>query len=107
MVPHLAIEEEYLKGLNRTEPVLAVASVPDEKRGERLVVLYTEAAGEPAALHGIMEAASIPNLWKPARNSYYKVDALPLTGSGKLDVKTLRQRAAELAAAAPEEKAGP
>jgi acyl-[acyl-carrier-protein]-phospholipid O-acyltransferase/long-chain-fatty-acid--[acyl-carrier-protein] ligase len=49
MVPHLAIEEEYLKGLNKAEPVLAVASVPDEKKGEKLVVLYTDGAGDPAA----------------------------------------------------------
>ena len=41
--------------------------------------------------------ARIPHLWKPGRNSYYRIEALPLTGSGKLDVKTLRQRAAELA----------
>ena len=31
----------------------------------------------------------------------HRIEALPLTGSGKLDVKTLRQRAAELAATAP------
>ncbi len=100
MVPHLAIEEEYLKGLNKAEPVLAVASVPDEKKGEKLVVLYTDGAGDPAQLHAIMEAANIPNLWKPGRSSYYLIEALPLTGSGKLDVKTLRQRAAELATSA-------
>ena len=105
MVPHLAIEEEYLKGLNKAEPVLAVASVPDEKKGEKLVVLYTDGAGDPAALHAIMEAANIPNLWKPGRNSYYRIEALPLTGSGKLDVKTLRQQAAALAAPAPADEA--
>ena len=34
MVPHMAVEDEYQKGLNKAESVLAVASVPDEKKGE-------------------------------------------------------------------------
>ena len=45
------------------------------------------------------DPARIPHLWKPGRNSYYRIEALLLTGSGKLDVKTLRQQAAALAAA--------
>ncbi len=93
MVPHGAIEDEYLRGLGKHEPVLAVASVPDEKKGERLVVMYTDAAGDPEKLREIIEKSPIPNLWKPAKNSYYKIDALPMTGTGKLDVKTLHKLA--------------
>jgi acyl-[acyl-carrier-protein]-phospholipid O-acyltransferase/long-chain-fatty-acid--[acyl-carrier-protein] ligase len=95
MIPHLAVEDAYQQGLDRAEPVLAVASVPDEKRGERLVVLYTDAAGSPADLQSIIERSSIPNLWKPAKDSYRRIESLPLTGSGKLDVKALRRMAAE------------
>lgn len=104
MVPHMAIEDEYQRGLGKAEPVLAVSSVPDEKKGEKLVVLYIEAAGDPARLQEIIEKSPIPNLWKPAKNAYYRIDALPQTGSGKLDVKTLRKLAAthaEQAAPAP------
>ncbi len=104
MIPHIAIEDEYQKGLGRADAVLAVTSVPDEKRGERLVVLYTEAAGDPLVLHSIMEKSTMPNLWKPGRDSYYFVSALPVTGSGKLDVKTLRQRAGEMAGMGPMEE---
>ncbi len=93
MVPHMAVEEEYLRSLGKAEQVLAVTSVPCDKRGERLVVLYTADAGDPEALHGIMEQSSIPNLWKPDRQAYYCVEKLPLTGSGKLDVRGLRQAA--------------
>lgn len=100
MVPHGAIEDEYLRALGRHEPVLAVASVPDDKKGERLVVLCTEGAGDFAALHAIMEKSQIPNLWKPSRQAYYRIEALPMTGTGKLDVKTLRKMAAGLAAEA-------
>jgi acyl-[acyl-carrier-protein]-phospholipid O-acyltransferase/long-chain-fatty-acid--[acyl-carrier-protein] ligase len=97
MVPHMAIEDAYIKGLQTHEHVLAVTSMPDEKRGERLVVLYTEAAGDPAALHAIIEKSEIPNLWKPDRNAYFKVDHIPVTGSGKLDVKSIKHLAADAA----------
>ncbi len=97
MVPHLAIEEVYFKGLNTNDPVLAVTSIPDEKRGERLMVLHTAAAGDATVLHAIMEKSDLPNLWKPARADYQCVGALPLTGSGKLDVKALRQMALPMA----------
>jgi acyl-CoA synthetase (AMP-forming)/AMP-acid ligase II len=41
-----------------------------------------------------MDHADIPNLWKPARNAYVPVPCLPLTGTGKLDVRELRRLAA-------------
>ena len=93
MVPHMAIEDEYLRGLGRAEPVLAVTSIPDEKRGERLIVICTSAAGDVAALQQIIEKSAVPNLWKPDRNAYVQIDALPITGTGKLDVRGLRQLA--------------
>ncbi|MBU4459658.1 MAG: AMP-binding protein, partial [Verrucomicrobia bacterium] len=101
MVPHMAIEDEYLRGLGRAEMLLAVTSITDERKGERLVVLYTEAAGDPVALHALIEAAGIPNLWKPARDAYHRIDAIPMTATGKLDVKGLRRLAAERCPPAP------
>jgi acyl-[acyl-carrier-protein]-phospholipid O-acyltransferase/long-chain-fatty-acid--[acyl-carrier-protein] ligase len=99
MIPHQVVEEEYLRRLQAHEPVLAVASVPDEKRGERLVVLYTEAAGPPETLQRLIAESELPNLWKPGRNSYYRVDHIPILGSGKLDLVNLRKSA--LAVAGP------
>ncbi len=96
MVPHLAIEEIYFKHLNTAEAVLAVTSVACDKRGERLVVLCTAAAGDPALLHAVMERSELPNLWKPARDAYLAIETIPVTGTGKLDVKGLRELAARL-----------
>lgn len=96
MVPHIAVEEVYLKGLNSAETLLAVTSVPCERKGERLVVLYLQSAGDAERLHALMVASDLPNLWKPARDAYFEIDALPLTGSGKLDVKELRRIAMRL-----------
>ncbi len=96
MVPHLAIEEAYLKKLGTSEAVLVVTSVASERKGERLVVLCTAAAGDPSLLHDIMQQSGLPNLWRPARDAYFHIDSLPLTGSGKLDVKEVRMLAARL-----------
>jgi acyl-[acyl-carrier-protein]-phospholipid O-acyltransferase/long-chain-fatty-acid--[acyl-carrier-protein] ligase len=93
MVPHLAVEDVYLKALNTAEHLVAVTSVACDKRGERLVVLHTAAAGDPARLHEFMQASELPNLWKPGRDAYVQVDAIPVTGTGKLDVKGLRAAA--------------
>jgi len=93
MVPLIAVEEAYIKGLNTMESVLTVTSVPDPKRGERLMVLYTDEAGDAEQLHEIIQASDLPNLWKPDRKAYRKVDAIPMLGSGKLDFKAIRDLA--------------
>jgi acyl-[acyl-carrier-protein]-phospholipid O-acyltransferase/long-chain-fatty-acid--[acyl-carrier-protein] ligase len=100
MVPHVAVEDELQRRLGRTLQALAVTSVADDKRGERLVVLYTDEAGGADDLRRAVAACELPNLWKPDAGSLFRVEALPLLGSGKLDLKALRERAAEMAASA-------
>jgi len=91
MVPHIAIEDILHEGLHATERMLAVSAVPDERRGEKLVVLYTKNAGDEADLKFIVDSSSLPNLWKPAADAYAAVDTIPMLGSGKLDLKSLHQ----------------
>jgi acyl-[acyl-carrier-protein]-phospholipid O-acyltransferase/long-chain-fatty-acid--[acyl-carrier-protein] ligase len=98
MVPHVAVEEAYHKGLGKTEQVLVVTSVPDEKKGEKLVVLYTDEAGDVARLQQIIKESNLPNLWKPGPDAYYRIESIPLLGSGKLDLKAVKERAMNLAA---------
>ena len=101
MVPHGAIEEVLLAGLGLHGPVLAVAGVPDEdeRRGERLVVLFSgkECPGGADALRAVMKKADLPNLWKPYPQAYYEVDAIPVLANGKMDLAGLRAMARELA----------
>ena len=91
MVPHIGVEEVYLKALGTCEQVLAVTSVPASKKGEELVVVHLEEAGDADKLHRIISESNLPNLWKPRRDCYVKVDAIPTLGSGKLDLLRLRQ----------------
>lgn len=95
MVPHGAVEEALQAGLGLTEQVVAVTSVPDDKKGERLVVLYTPEAGRVEELRTILEKAGLPNLWKPGRDGFLSVAELPFLGSGKLDLQALNRMALE------------
>ena len=90
MVPHVAVENAYLNGLNVSDQILAVTSVPDERKGEKLVVCYLEEAGTPEELHRLINRSDLPNLWKPRLENYIKIRQMPLLGSGKLDLKALK-----------------
>jgi acyl-[acyl-carrier-protein]-phospholipid O-acyltransferase/long-chain-fatty-acid--[acyl-carrier-protein] ligase len=93
MVPHGAIEELVQQATGQSEAVVAVTAVPDERRGERLVLLYTPAAGPPEKLRAAIAAAALPNLWKPNSEDCRAVAALPLLPTGKLDLARLRAMA--------------
>lgn len=95
MVPHLAIEEKLHQALHAMHPVLFVTSVEDERKGEQLVVLFTEEAGNADSLHSLVRGCDIPNLWKPRRENFLPISALPTLGSGKLDLQRLREFAVE------------
>ncbi len=95
MVPHIAIEQAYLEGLGTHEQVVAVTSVPDSKKGEVLVVLYSDQAGTADKLHEIITSSALPNICKPKRDNYIRVESMPTLGSGKLDVMKLRKIALE------------
>jgi acyl-[acyl-carrier-protein]-phospholipid O-acyltransferase/long-chain-fatty-acid--[acyl-carrier-protein] ligase len=79
-----------MQGLNTNERVVAVTSVPHPKKGEELVVLYLAKAGGVDKLHEIIADSKLPNMWKPRRDNYIKVESIPLLGSGKLDIMKLR-----------------
>jgi acyl-[acyl-carrier-protein]-phospholipid O-acyltransferase/long-chain-fatty-acid--[acyl-carrier-protein] ligase len=94
MVPHLRVEEAILKVLGDAQCV--VTGIPDDSRGERLVVLYVHATLTPAELYVQISETEMPRLWLPKRENLYPVDALPQLGTGKLDLRGVRNRAQEL-----------
>jgi acyl-[acyl-carrier-protein]-phospholipid O-acyltransferase/long-chain-fatty-acid--[acyl-carrier-protein] ligase len=97
MVPHMAAEDALTAGLNLVEMSLAVTSVPDEKKGERLALLYTEAIGDPGRMKQVLDDSGLPNLWRPSESMFFKVDKLPVTSTGKLDMRSIKQIALECA----------
>ncbi len=97
MVPHLKIEEAVYTIAG--EGGCAVTGVPDEQRGERLVILYTQRDLEPDELWRRLSETELPKLWLPKRENIYRVESLPELGTGKLDLRGLKTMALELAAA--------
>jgi acyl-[acyl-carrier-protein]-phospholipid O-acyltransferase / long-chain-fatty-acid--[acyl-carrier-protein] ligase len=97
MVPHIKIEEKLHELAGSTEQVFSVSAVPDEKKGERIIVLYTLKEEDLAPVLAKLAESDLPALWKPKRDQFFHVDALPYLGTGKLDLRALKTRAAELA----------
>ena len=97
MVPHIQVEEEINKIVGGDEDILtlAVSSVPDEKKGEKLVVLYTQLPEEPSAIVKKLIEAGLPSIYVPGIDSFIQVDAIPILGTGKLDLRGLQKLALE------------
>jgi acyl-[acyl-carrier-protein]-phospholipid O-acyltransferase/long-chain-fatty-acid--[acyl-carrier-protein] ligase len=100
MVPHMKVEDKLHEFAGRAEQTFAVTGVPDEKRGERLIVLHTLDPNELADVLGKFASSDLPPLWKPKPNQFFHVDNLPYLGTGKMDLQGLKRLAAELSAAA-------
>ncbi len=98
MVPHIRIEEELARIVevpdsDDTEIKLAVTSVPDEKKGERLIVLHKQLPISVAEVLKQLGSRDLPNLWIPSADSFLEVENIPLLGTGKLDLKAIKDQA--------------
>jgi acyl-[acyl-carrier-protein]-phospholipid O-acyltransferase/long-chain-fatty-acid--[acyl-carrier-protein] ligase len=93
MVPHLKVEEALYQLLGATETVVAVTGVPDEKKGERLVVLHTLSEEKLKEVQAGLAGAGLANLWIPRPNAYFRVEKIPLLGTGKMDLRSIREQA--------------
>src|SRR5262245_15349344 len=99
MVPHIKVEEKLHELAGIADQVFTVTAVPDEKKGERLVVLHTLPEDKLAPVLEKLAESDLPALWKPRKDQFFHVDTLPYLGSGKLDLRALKAKAAEMAAA--------
>jgi len=99
MVPHIRIEEKLHELANVTEQTFVVTGLPDERKGEKLVVLHTLANDRLSPIVDQLGHTDLPNLWIPRASQFFAVPAFPLLGSGKLDLRQIRTLAANLASA--------
>ncbi len=96
MVPHELVEQAIAAIRNSEEREVAVTGRSDSKRGERLVVFYTPDDLDPTEIVARLRERDLPNLWIPKTEDFIRIPALPLLGSGKLDLGRLRELARTL-----------
>lgn len=100
-VPFAAVEEALAPLVGATDegvPRAVVTAVPHEATGERLVVIHTKLEQTPDELVKALAAGGLPRLFIPSPKDFYEVDALPLLGIGKVDLKGVDALAQERAA---------
>ncbi|MDR1291027.1 MAG: AMP-binding protein, partial [Planctomycetaceae bacterium] len=99
MVPHALIEEEIEKIINKTQNeqeieqngiVTAVSAVPDEIKGEKIIVLLQE--NVKITPHEICKKLqkTLPNIWIPIPTNFFKINLIPTLGTGKLDLQEVK-----------------
>ncbi len=93
MVPHIMVEEAINRILGDQGSV--VTAVPDEQKGERLVVLYTHKEVTRETLWDQLCQADLPKLWIPKRENLYHVETIPILGTGKVDLRQAKMMAME------------
>jgi acyl-[acyl-carrier-protein]-phospholipid O-acyltransferase/long-chain-fatty-acid--[acyl-carrier-protein] ligase len=107
MVPHIRVEQAIERVVadamgedeesDEVTQAVAVASVPDARKGERLVVLHRRIPISPEDVLTGLAPENLPNLWLPSADAFFEVDEIPMLGSGKLDLKLLGELTAERA----------
>jgi acyl-[acyl-carrier-protein]-phospholipid O-acyltransferase/long-chain-fatty-acid--[acyl-carrier-protein] ligase len=94
MVPHMKVEER-LQALLDEPHTCVVTAIPDAAKGERLVALYTDPDLAAQRIWEQLSSTDLPKLWIPKREDIHIVDAIPTLGTGKVDLRGVRQLAAE------------
>ena len=94
MVPHETVEAKIgeVLALPKDERLIAIAGIPDEAKGEALVVLAARDI-DAAELRKKLTDAGLPNLWIP--RIIKRVEAIPILASGKLDLAKCKELAGE------------
>jgi acyl-[acyl-carrier-protein]-phospholipid O-acyltransferase/long-chain-fatty-acid--[acyl-carrier-protein] ligase len=98
MIPAGALESQLHQAAGPGEKNFAVTSIPDDNkaRGDKLVVLYTGYEGPIEELIAKLRIAGLPNLWIPTKESFHKVDEIPVLGTGKRDLRAIKALAMKL-----------
>ncbi|MEI8246458.1 MAG: AMP-binding protein [Lentisphaerota bacterium] len=97
MVPHELLEKEINEIIHSETRCIAVCGAEDSKKGEKLVVIYSDQMLDPQNIVKELRSRNLPNLWVPRPENFYYAREIPMLGSGKLDFTGLKKMAAEMA----------
>lgn len=95
MVPHIRVEDAISRVMHLDQDTvrLAVTGVAHPTKGERLVVLHTGLDRPPEQVCRELSEAGLPPLWVPSPESFRKVEEIPILGTGKLDLRRVKELA--------------
>src|SRR6266446_29802 len=93
MVPHIKVEEKLQELAGASEQMFVVTAVPDEKKGERLIVLHTLSDERLEGCLAGLGKSDLPALWRPRHDQFVRIEKLPYLGTGKLDLRRARELA--------------
>src|SRR6266571_1794053 len=96
MVPHIKVEDLLQELAGATEQTFVVTAVPDEQKGERLVVLHTLHDDRLEQCLEKLGKSDLPALWRPRADQFLRIEKLPYLGTGKLDLRKARELALEM-----------
>jgi acyl-[acyl-carrier-protein]-phospholipid O-acyltransferase/long-chain-fatty-acid--[acyl-carrier-protein] ligase len=96
MISLTRVEEQVRRVLDQPELELVAVNLPDERKGERVVLLVAGEVDEEQLRKGLLEMGTNP-LAVPS--SLYQVAEIPKLGSGKTDFAAARLQAGILCAA--------
>lgn len=91
MISHIVVEDAILDVAGAQPGSLSVTAVPDDKRGERLVAVYSNMPKDPKTVVDELRQGRLPNLWIPNADDFIQVDKLPVLENGKLNLKEIKQ----------------
>ncbi|MEI6325657.1 MAG: hypothetical protein WCO91_09425 [Gemmataceae bacterium] len=94
----MKIEELLHETVECTERLCAVTCVPDPSRGEKVVIVYLAEVLKGLGVTksqwlGLLAKTGIPPLWRPDERDVFEVAEIPSLGSGKLDIRHVKDLA--------------
>lgn len=107
MVPHILVEERIAQILGAKEEdglKAVVTAVPDPRKGERIAVVHTKLDVAVDELLKKLSESGLPNIYLPARDCFFEIDKIPVLGTGKLDLKGLKEVALQRSKQRQEER---
>jgi acyl-[acyl-carrier-protein]-phospholipid O-acyltransferase/long-chain-fatty-acid--[acyl-carrier-protein] ligase len=101
MVPHGRVEALVAEVVARladrpagaAPPEVVVTAVADERKGEQLCVVHTALGVAVESVVAALAASDLPRLFLPRASSFVEVEALPRTGTGKIDLAGAKRMA--------------
>ena len=97
--PHVAQRAALYLRVSTTRQAEHDVSIPDQRKGERIVLLTTEKPAERSAMQAQAKTIGASELTVPA--TIMVVDKVPLLGTGKIDNVAVTKLIKERFAAAP------